>query len=833
MSDLLSIGSSGITAYQRALATVSNNIANVNTVGYTRQDVSIISNQPRLTGGGYIGTGARFDAVRRQYDAFVESNLRNSQSELKSQEPLLSYVNRVIDIMGDQNIGLTSAMNQFFESSRDLASTSASTVQRSIFLRDADGLAARFRQIANQFELLDNETRQAVETDVGQANSLTNQLAQLNKQLSKHSHVDDQPSELLDQRDLLLRKLSEIMSVKTRFAENGAVLVSVGDTIDQGILVSDSTARAISVSRSSADPGKLEFLIDAYGKPESLPGMPSGHIGGLVTFREQVLMPAVSSLDNLASVVTREVNAVHSSGIDAEGKIGGDLFAFASGQDGKAAGMTMIVRDAVRVAAAGQFRIIDNPLNSGTALARISYAAAQYQGPTGLEGNLNLAQAPQLGELSTRLNSGQPYTSLGLVPVGTQNLTLTLKSPAPGQTLQVLTRDGRHLIGSPLSADQQGWLVNAGNGLESGATYSAQGINGQSSYMGMDVFMGAKAPVSEIQQFDSDGRLLSPMKVPAQLTGKKFANSSGNMAAGTFTLNGQIMPELNGTGASGSVTLNDVVNWINTQQAGITPASSRVSATASNDGRLIISRPDGNTTDDIRLGLGSNGSPADLQRLGFDSSLYIAGTTPDDLLVFVTGDAGSQVNVNAQFQSINNDMKQALRQSPLSVEFTTANSYRIVDTRTKTVLAERTLTPSKDTSVPSLNFRGLKLEFSTYPKAGDQFTIDGNTDGIGNNEAMLQLADLENSKLMPGGLTMTEAYIESVSQVGNVARQADIAKQALTVVHQQALEARDAVSGVSLDEEASALVRFQQAYQANAKVMQTSMTLFEAILGVN
>ena len=68
--------------------------------------------------------------------------------------------------------------------------------------------------------------------------------------------------------------------------------------------------------------------------------------------------------------------------------------------------------------------------------------------------------------------------------------------------------------------------------------------------------------------------------------------------------------------------------------------------------------------------------------------------------------------------------------------------------------------------------------------------------------------------------------------MGNVARQADIAKQALTVVNRQAIEARDSVSGVSLDEEASALVRYQQAYQANAKVMQTSMTLFEAILGV-
>ena len=139
MSDLLGIGSSGVNAYQRALATISNNIANVNTDGYTRQAVSISSSQPTQVGGGYIGTGAQFDQVRRLYDAFVESNLRKSNSDLKSQEPLLSYVNRLIDVMGDQSIGLTTAMNLFFESGRNLASDPASTVQRSIFLRDADG----------------------------------------------------------------------------------------------------------------------------------------------------------------------------------------------------------------------------------------------------------------------------------------------------------------------------------------------------------------------------------------------------------------------------------------------------------------------------------------------------------------------------------------------------------------------------------------------------------------------------------------------------------------------------------------------------------------------
>ena len=823
MSDLLTIGSSGISAYQRALATVSNNIANVNTEGYTRQDVSLVSNQPRLVGGSYLGTGARFDAVRRQYDAFVESNLRNSQSDLKSQEPLLSYVNRVIDVMGDQSVGLTSAMNLFFESARDLSSDPASTVQRSIFLRDADGLAARFRQLSNQFELLDNETRQSVQTDVGQANSLTSQLAQLNKQLSKNSHVENQPSELLDQRDLLLRKLSELMSIKTKFSENGAVLVSVGDTLDQGILVQNDRTRALSVSPSPSDSSKLQFVIDAYGTPETVAGLSSGRIGGMVNFRDQVLTPTMSSLDDLATVVADQVNTVHRDGIDAEGKLGGDLFAFTPGLEGKAAGLTMVVRDVNRVVTAGQFRIIDNPLNSGTAQARISYATPQYDGPTGLAGDLNQAQAPQVAQLNTELGDNQRYLSLGLIPVGMKDLNLTLQTPAPGQTLQVLTRDGRHLIGKTLTDDEKAWIVNSGNGMEAGASYNADGINGANgaTYLGMDIFMGAKASVGEEQQFDSAGRLLNPIKQPAVLTGKTFATSSDGIASGMFTLNGHAMPAL-----AGPLTLEKVVDWVNAETG-----STGISA-ADVDGQLQLSRPAGDTTHDIRLGLGSNGSPADLQRLGFDASLHIEGAAADDLLVFVTGPSGSPVDVTSQFASSAGDMKQTLRQMPMAVEFSSDSHYRILDTKTGTVLAERDLSATGNSSTPSLTFRGLKLELSTWPKAGDKFSIDGNTDGIGNNEAMLRLVGLEGSKVMPGGLTMTEAYIERVSQVGNVARQADIAKQALTVVYRQAQEARDSVSGVSLDEEASALVRFQQAYQANAKVMQTSMTLFESILQV-
>ena len=840
MSDLLSIGSSGVTAYQRALATVSNNIANVSTDGYSRQDISITANQPTQEGGSYVGTGARFDQVRRQYDAFVESNLRNSNSDLQSQVPLLSYVNRLIDVMGDQSIGLTTAMNLFFESSRSLASDPASTVSRSIFLRDADGLASRFRQLSSQFDLLNNETRQSVETDVGQVNSLTQQLAEMNKQLSKKAHAADQPSELLDQRDLLLRKLSDLISVKTKFADNGSVLISVGDTLDQGILVRDTKSRAISVLSSATDPNKLQFQIDAYGDPEGLPAIPSGKIGGVMTFREQVLAPAIDALDNLAQTTAEKVNAIHRDGIDAEGQLGTDLFGFDSGQSGNAGGMQLLIKDTSRVAAAGQFRVIDDPLNAGTAQSRIDYQSPSYAGPTGLVGSLESAQIPSIGNVSVPVPAGQGYTSLGLVKAGTQDLVLTLKQASASQSLQVFTRDGRHLLGTDLngstgspSAEGQAIIariMKSANGMEAGAQYSEDQLNKSSDqrYLDMDLFMGVRAPIQFVQQFNpSTGALLDPKATPPVMQGRALDEAvdwkSLIAQPGKFTLDGVALKPPAQTSNAEPETLAD---WINSQNIPGVQASMV-------NGGLQLTRSD--TTQDIRLGLGPNGTPADLNNIGFDTSVYVTGTAKDDLLVFMTDTTTGatsldNANVSGQYASVSGDIKQMLRQQSLQVTFTSDTGYEIRDTKTDTVLAERSL--DSGAGVPTIRYRGLTLEFTTAPKSGDIFRVDGNQDGIGNNEAMLKIGELENSKVMPGNLTLTEAYIERVNLVGNVARQAAISKQALTVVYQQAQEARDGISGVSLDEEASSLVRFQQAYQANAKVMQVASQLFESILQV-
>ena len=830
MSDLLTIGSSGVNAYQRALATVSNNIANVNTEGYTRQDISIASNVPRQLGGNYLGTGASFDRVRRQFDAFVESNVRNSNSELKSQEPLLSYVNRLIDIMGDESIGLTTAMNLFFESARDLATDPASTISRTIFLRDADGLAARFRQLSSQFELLDNETRQSVETDVGQVNSITRQLALLNKQLSKHADVNKQPSELLDQRDLLLRNLSGLVAFKSSFSPNGEVLVTLGDTSSQGFLVSKDESRDIVVSTSGGGTLQIDYRYPptnpVTGLKLALPPITSGKLGGVMNFREQVLTPALSALDNLAGVVAREVNTVHRSGIDAEGLLGGDLFGFTPGQEQQARGLRMVIQDANRVAAAGQFRVIDDPLNSGTAQARIAYSPPTYEGPTGLLPALDQARVPAIVTELLPIGFGQSFASVGLIPQGMRDVRITLDTASAAQNLQVLTRDGRHLIGTDLDPIEQGLLLRTANGSEAGATHSDAYLNAEGSnrYMDMDIFLGYKAEVVLEQQFNVlTGEALDPLPIPARmvLDPAGLVPTTGS----TLTLNGVTVP-------GGLTTAATFVSWLN--QASV-QSQTGLQASVNAQGKIEITRTAATaTTGDIRLGLGASGTPDHLRALGLSTSLYIKGAAPDDLLVYVTDTSGSPTtaSVTAQFGGIDNNMKQALRQNPLEVEFLSDTEYRIRDVATDTVVAERQLAFVPGMPVPGIEYRGLKLDFSTLPKRGDKFVIDGNRDGIGNNESMLRIVELENERLMPGGLTMTEAYIERVNQVGNVARQAAIAKQALTVVYDQAIETREGISGVSLDEEASNLVRFQQAYQANAKVMQVATDLFNTIVQV-
>ena len=918
MSDMAGIAGNAVTVYQQALTTVSNNIANVATDGYSRQDVALQALPVTQTGQIFLGSGVAVDRIKRQYNEFVDSNLRNSNSDLASQEPMVNYANRVVDVMGGQTMGLNTALDQFFASARVMSSDPSSSVLRSSFVRDAQGVAERFGQLSAQLSLVEEETQQSLDSAVTQINALTKQIAQVNGQLTKKQSEADQPPDLLDQRDLLLRKLSTFAHVNTRFTANGTVSVSLGASMSQDVVVSGNSSLDIAASYDSKNSNKVSMVLDPYGKSTSLNGITSGTIAGILSFREQVLGTAQGTLDNLAKTFAKEVNTVHQQGIDGYGNPGLELFRFDPTAANAASGLSVAIEDPMRVSAAAQFRVIEGANNTSGTNASIKFDETPPIGPAPLQEVLVNNDHPSAARL-VRVDTSLPVAAVASITNGMSDVSIYLDSLESGQQLQIMTRDGRQIIGQSMASDTTliGQMITTDNGFAAGATYSATYLNvsGASGYKDMNVFYGAQAQVQQQPIYNSKDQISGTKAFPALLEGARMQGSSTGLAATSLKLNGTALGALADPAAGTTLQASAVATWINAQSAttyvtatatnaivltdsqvkygmplwingvsvdsttatslnGLANAinnasATNVSARIDSQGQLRISNTTGDDitiagtnvagssvqnalgltagtfrgqvsltqaltdssgvaiTRPIQLGFGSTGTPADLAKLGFRTGAFISGAAKEDLLVFVTG-AGT-ATVSASYAGKPIDGKQSLRAQPMKVEFTSATAYKITDTNTNTIVAERTLDPTQLN--PGIRYQGIALSFTSPPALGDVFTLDGNKDGVGNNDNMLALAALEKKPLV-GIKTLSNAYIDQVNELGNIARQATIAKSALTVVHDQAVKSRDELSGVSLDKEAADLIRYQQAYQAAAKVLQVASQLFDSVLQV-
>ena len=327
MSDLVSIAGTAASAYQRALGVVSNNIANVGSAGYTKQEADLIENTPRSYGTSFLGTGVNFTGVRRAYDEFVENTLRSATSDLESQVPLLNYANRVVNILGSEDAGLLSAFDQFFDAARQLSTDSSSLILRNQFLSKADGLSSRFQTLHGQLDLVEKETREALQTELQKLNNLSTQLATINGQLMKTKFKERQPSALLDQRDQVLREMSEVIKLNVTELINGQVTVSVGSSANRGVIVSESKALSVSAVFNETAPEKLDLVINP-GLPsnELIAGFSGGSVAGIYGFRSNLLGPTYDELDGLAKSVVETVNSIHREGLDLQGTPGVDLF---------------------------------------------------------------------------------------------------------------------------------------------------------------------------------------------------------------------------------------------------------------------------------------------------------------------------------------------------------------------------------------------------------------------------------------------------------------------------------------------------------------------------
>ena len=245
-------------------------------------------------------------------------------------------------------------------------------------------------------------------------------------------------------------------------------------------------------------------------------------------------------------------------------------------------------------------------------------------------------------------------------------------------------------------------------------------------------------------------------------------------------------------------------------------------STGSYSGRLVVT---GEVGEEVALTLGA-GQPSDLGQIGFYTGVYVDKPLNEELAVFVTGTGSVGSAISGRAANVDQSSVAQLPASPYKLTFTSDDIYTITDTATDTVVSKRLF----EFGVP-IEYRGTSISFSEKPKKGDEFSVSANASPGGNNKNILALIEWSKRPII-SGQTFSEAYLDLVSGVGSRSSMSELQREALQVVYDQAYNTREESSGVNLDDEAANLIRFQQAYQAAAQVIQAAQKSFDTLLQI-
>ncbi|MDR2876788.1 MAG: flagellar hook-associated protein FlgK [Chromatiales bacterium] len=320
---ILETGVSGLMATQRSLAVVSNNIANINTDGYTRQRTVQAQQTAQFYGYGYVGNGVTTQDIQRIYDQYAVAQVRATTSSLSQAQQYQSLATQVNNLLGAEGAGIMPALQNFFDAIQGVANDPSSRVARQLMIGQADTLAAQFGYVDQQLDQMEKNTNAMLASTVQEINNLSAGIADINRRITD-AGIKASPNDLLDQRDELIRQLSEKVAVTTVEQSDGSVNVFIGN--GQAV-VAGSTSNKLTTVPNAYDPSRMEVAYAGVSGLSVISGqLTGGAIGGLLEFRTQVLDPARNSINQLAMGVAETFNSQHAMGMDMYGELGGDFF---------------------------------------------------------------------------------------------------------------------------------------------------------------------------------------------------------------------------------------------------------------------------------------------------------------------------------------------------------------------------------------------------------------------------------------------------------------------------------------------------------------------------
>lgn len=321
---LLNIGMSGLNAAQGSLSVLSNNIANVNTAGYSRQQTLQNSSASNAFGGVFIGSGTTLADVRRVYNEYLDTAYQNSTALNNDAKAYQDQIGAVDKVLSDKSTGLSSVLSSFFATLQTASSNPNDLSARQLLVSNAQTLSNRFNSISTQLTQQKETINSQLSTMSDQVNQLTSSIASLNKQIFQVQGASgNAPANLLDSRNEAVRSLNELIGV-TVTEKNGQFSVTTGTGQS---LVEGGITNTISAVPSSTDNSQYTIQLNVSGTAMDLGSVVSGgSIGGLLRYRSDALMPAINDLGRIAIATADTLNNQLGQGLDLNGDFGVSLF---------------------------------------------------------------------------------------------------------------------------------------------------------------------------------------------------------------------------------------------------------------------------------------------------------------------------------------------------------------------------------------------------------------------------------------------------------------------------------------------------------------------------
>jgi flagellar hook-associated protein 1 len=321
----LNIASRALTTNLAAMQVIGHNIANVNTDGYSRQNIQLGTSGGQFLGNGYFGKGVEIEGVSRAYDSYLTREAQITRSVAAGDEARYARLQQLESLfpLGETSLGVT--LNNALNAWSAVATSPLDTTARTVVIARAEELSARLRDVTASLD----ETRLSATLQVQEAvrsiNSLAEQIAQVNQAIVQSQGTGRTPNDLLDQRDQLVGQLNQYVQTSTVPAADGSLTVFVGGSQP---LVLGTRVSPMAAERDPVDGDQIDIKIYQAGQPAEINTdfLGGGALRGLVRFVNEDLPESYNMLGRMALSLSEQVNAQHRLGLDADGDPGQNFY---------------------------------------------------------------------------------------------------------------------------------------------------------------------------------------------------------------------------------------------------------------------------------------------------------------------------------------------------------------------------------------------------------------------------------------------------------------------------------------------------------------------------